>query len=229
MIRSMRFGMFILLVAIAGLGPALAAPLPIGSIVGSKNAILDGQQALPHTAVLSGDSLQVNDGLAMVTLDQGNHMLLGQGTQASFVREADGVTVSLARGNVSLYHPESSTGFQVKAGDVTVVPAQGYKTLGEVAMVNGLVVVTAKDGRLQVEKNGSTQEVSSGKTITVATETARAPMPDPSGKRHVKHIFHLSSSDLLYVGLAAEAGGAATAIVLATRTPKQASPVTPAP
>ncbi|MCL5006490.1 MAG: hypothetical protein M1404_08130 [Acidobacteria bacterium] len=229
MIRGSRFSLLILFIAMAGLCPALASPLPIGSIIGSQNAILDGQQALPDTVVLSGDNLQVNDGLAMVTFDQGNRMILGHNTEASFLREADEVTVSLTRGNMSLYHPETSRDFRVKVGDVTVAPAQGDKTLGEVAMVDGLLLVTAKDGALQVERAGTTKEVSAGKTITIATTAARAPAPNPSGNRHLKHIFHPSKKDLLILGLAAEAGGGATAIVLGTRSPKAASPVTPGP
>jgi len=227
MMRRIRLCLLILFTAAAGLGPALASPLPIGSIVGSTDAILDGQQALPDTAVLSGDSLQVNDGLAMVALGQGSRMILGHDTEASFLQEPDAVTVSLSRGNMSLYHSATSRDFRVKIGDVTVSPAQGYKTLGEVAMADGLLLVTAKGGALQIEKAGTTQVVSAGKTITLPMAPDRSPTPNPSGNRHLKHIIHLSPAVLLYLGLAAEAGGAATAIVLGTRSSAPASPVTP--
>jgi hypothetical protein len=229
MMRRIRLSLLILLTAFAGLGPALAGPLPIGSILGSKNATLDGQQAIAHTTVLSGDSLQVRDGLALVTLDQGNRMIMGRDTAASFLREADAVSVSLTRGNLSLYHPEASSGFRVKVGDVTVAPAKGYKTLGEIAMVDGLLLVTAKDGVLQVEEAGTTQEVSKGKTITLATAAASAPAPTPPGNRHIKHILRVSPAALLYLGIAAGAGGVAWAIVESTSSGKPASPITPTP
>jgi hypothetical protein len=206
---------------------AISSPMPLGSLLGSKNAVLDGQAPLPHTTLLDGDNLRVNDGLAMVSLAQGNRMVLGRQTQASFLRDADAVTVSLTQGNLSLFHPQASKSFRIKAGDVTVSPAKGYRTLGEVAMADGLLAVTAKDGELQVEKGGAVQEVSKGKTITIATAAAGAPTPDPQGRQHVKHIISISPAVLLYLGLAAEAGFVAWAIVNANSGGQPASPVTP--
>src|SRR5579872_5763944 len=151
-----RMGISSVLVPLGALGlavvTAIGGSMPIGALMGGQNVTVDGQTPLPHTTLLSGDNLQVNNGLAMVTLDQGNRMILGRETQASFLREADAVSVSLTEGNLSLYHPETSKVFRVKAGDVTVAPAKGYRTLGEIAMVDGLLSVTAKDGVLQVEK-----------------------------------------------------------------------------
>jgi len=180
------------LIVIMGLAAAMAmaSPAAIGSLVGSKNATLDGQVPLPRSTVLNGDNLQVhNDGLAMVALEQGNRMVLGTGTEASFTRDAEGVMVSMTRGNMSLFHPGTGETFRVKTGDVTVLPAPGYKTLGEIAMENGFLVVTAKDGALQVEKAGTTKKVIKGQTITIATAADRAPTPvPPPGNRHVKHV-----------------------------------------
>lgn len=211
-----------------GLAVALASPVAVGSLMGSKNARLDGQAALPHTALLSGDSLQVNDGLAMVTLDQGNRMILGSETEASFLREADAVSVSLTRGNLALYHPQASQLFRVKVGDVTVAPAKGVRTMGEVAMVDGLLVVTAKDGTLQVEKAGTTREVSKGKTITMATAAGSAPAPVPAGNEHLKHILTVSPTALLYLGVGAEVGATVWAVVdTSSSGGPAASPVAP--
>jgi hypothetical protein len=230
MMRKIRLSLLILFTAAVGLGPALAGPLPIGSIVGSQNAVLDGQQALPHTAVLSGDNLQVNDGMALVALDQGNRMIMGGQSEASFLRGTEGITVSLTRGNVSLYHPETSTGMHVEVGGVTVAPAKGEKTLGEIAMVDGLVVVTTKDGKLLVDGNGSTQEVSKGKTITIPAKPERAPMPSPSGNRHLNR----NRIKALAVIVGGGAAVALTAIALSgSNAPgcpqNQASPATPPP
>ncbi len=182
MMRRIVLSSVLVLVGVMGLAvaPATAgSPISIGSLVGSKNATLDGQAPLPNTTVWSGDRLLVNNGFAMVALDQGNRMILGRGTEASFSREADGVTVSLTRGNMSLYHPQSSQGLRVRVSDLTVAPVQGYKTLGEVAMADGWVVVTAKQGTLQVEHQGRTEQVAEGKTVTLPVKTARAPVPNP--------------------------------------------------
>lgn len=206
---------------------AMGSSAPIGSLVGSKNATLDGHVPLPYTTVLNGDTLQVNDGLAMVALNHGNRMMLGRGSEVSFSREAGDITVSLARGNMSLYHAEAGTGLKVKVGNVIVAPAQGYKAMGEVAMVDGLLLVTAKDGMLRVERSGTTEEVSKGKTITISTTAARAPAPVPPGNLHIKHI--LSKKDLIYLGLGAEVGGATIALVELTRTGATVSTVAPIP
>jgi len=229
--KQFRITSVLMLAALMGLGMTMAfgGPVPVGSLLGSTNATLDGQAPLPHTTLLSGDNLRVNDGLAMVTLDQGNRMVMGRDTEASFLQEADAVSVSLTRGNLSLYHPEASHGFRVKVGDVTVAPAKGYKTMGQIAMADGLLVVTAKNGALQVEKGGTTQEVSQGKTITIATTAARAPAPSPAGNRHIKRILRVSPAALLFLGVGATAGFTAWAIVNATSGGKPASPVTPTP
>ncbi|HZT71943.1 MAG TPA: hypothetical protein VFC10_19635 [Terriglobia bacterium] len=227
MLRTTFFNQCAAIIAgtIVAAATTFGSPAPVGWLLGSRNATLDGQAALPHTAVLNGDNLQVSDGLAMLTLQQGNRMVAGRDTEASFLQEGQAVTVSLTRGTVSLYHPASSGAFQVKAGDVTVAPAGNGPALGEIAMVNGLVLVTAKDGALKVEKAGVAQEVSKGKTVTV--QSSAAPEPLPQGKRHMKHIFKLSPEALLILGLAAEAGGTAWAIEAATTSGKPASPVVP--
>ncbi|HET7101824.1 MAG TPA: hypothetical protein VFJ52_11790, partial [Terriglobia bacterium] len=124
----------------------------------------------------------------VVALDAGNRMVFGRETEASFLREAKNVTVLLSRGNVSMYHPGTSAGVAVKAGDVTVSPAAGNKTLGEVAMLDGSLVVTAKQGNLQVERQGRTEQVLEGKTVTMPV-TAAAPVPSPAappaGNAHI--------------------------------------------
>lgn len=229
MIGKVGFRSVLILLGVIGLAAAtaLGSPGAIGSLVGSKNATLDGQVPLPYTTVLNGDTLQVNNGLAMVSLNHGGRMMLGSNTEASFSRQPDGVTVSLNRGNVSLYHAQQGTGFKVKVGDVTVAPARGYRTIGEVAMADGLLLVTAKNGALKVEKAGTAEEVSEGKTITISTTADRAPTPVPPGNLHIKHI--ISGKDLIYLGVGAEVAGATIAVVELTRSSATVSTVTPTP
>ncbi|MEJ2007956.1 MAG: hypothetical protein P8Z30_07335 [Acidobacteriota bacterium] len=225
-----RIGLTSLITMVAALGLTAAtvagASLPVGSLVGSRNASLDGHVLLPHTTLLNGDNLQVNnDGLAVLALDHGNRMILGCGTAASFTRGARGVTVAMSSGNVSLFHPQASQTFRVTTGDVTVTPAHGYRTTGEIALVNGLLVVTAKEGRLQVEKAGTTKEVTRGKTIAIATTAGRTPTPAPPGNPHVRHI--ISHKALFYVGVGAGAVGLTAVTIALTRSTPVASPVLP--
>jgi hypothetical protein len=166
-----------LLVAMAASVSAFAGSAVVGSVAGSTNATLGGQVLLPNTTIFSGDSLTVKDGAAVVAVGQGSRLVFGRETVASFLREAAELTVLLGQGNVSLCTAEGA-GLRVKVGEVSILPAAGYKTLGEVALLNGAVVVTAKEGKLRVEGNGPAVEVVKGKTITVL---ARGPQGGAAG------------------------------------------------
>jgi hypothetical protein len=187
--RLMQLGLTMAAVMGIGVMPMLAGSAAVGSIAGSRNATLSGEALVPNTTVFSGDHLQVRDGVAVVALDQGNRMVFGRETEASFLREAKDVTVLLRRGNVSMYHPGASLGVEVKAGGVTVRPAAGYVTRGEVAMLDGSLVVTAKQGMLEVERQGRTEQVAEGKTVTLPVTAAAAPVPSPAappaGNAHI--------------------------------------------
>ncbi len=179
---KLRVSLFLLLLGIVASMPAFAGSAVIGSVAGSMNATIGGQSVLPNTTVFSGDSLRVNDGAAVVAIGNATRMVFGRDTLVSFLRDSDEVTVLLSQGNVSVYHPDEGVPLRVKVGDVSILPAKGFKTLGEVAMAGGTVVITAKEGMLRVEGNGSAQEVAKGKTITVPAKakTARAPQPGGS-------------------------------------------------
>jgi len=176
---KVRVGMLVLLAGVLTVA-GYAGSAVIGSVAGSKNATVGGQALAPNTTLFSGDSLKVKDGVAVVAMGQGSRMVFGRETEASFLRERDSVTVLLGQGNVSMYHPEEGVGMRVKVGAVTVEPAAGYKTLGDVAMVNGAVVVTAKEGMLRVEGNGPAMEVAKGKTIRVNAPGAAGPQGAPA-------------------------------------------------
>ncbi len=170
-----RLTLLVLLGALVASVSAFAGSAVIGSVAGSMNATIGGQALMPNTTVFSGDSLQVKDGAAVVAVGQGSRLVFGRETVASFLRDEGEVTVLLGQGNVSMYHPSDRVGLRVKVGEISVTPAAGYKTLGEVAMANGAVMVTAKEGMLRVEGSGPAVEVAKGKTITLHAKAARAP------------------------------------------------------
>ncbi len=170
---------WVLLGTLAG-ARAFAGSAVIGSVAGSKNATIDGQLVLPHTTIVSGDSLQVNDGAAVVAIGDTGRMVFGRQTTVSFFREGDEVTVVLNRGDLAMYHPQDGVALRVKVGDVTVMPVKGFKTLGEVAMVGSGVVITAKEGSFRVEGNGSALEVAKGKTVAIAMKAAATGNPGPA-------------------------------------------------
>ena len=168
----LRVTLFALLVGAVATVPALAGSAVIGSVAGSMNATVGGQSLLPNTTIFSGDSLQVRDGVAVIAMGNNSRVIFGRDTVASFLRDSNEVTVLLNQGNVSMLHPNDGTAVRVKAGNISVTPAAGFKTLGEVAMLNGSVIVTAKEGALQVDNNGTTKNVSKGQTIVFSPKTA---------------------------------------------------------
>ena len=188
--------------------PMLAGSAVIGSVAGSTNATMDGQALMAKTTVFSGDSLQVKEGAAVVALGSQSRLVFGRETAASFLREGREVTVLLGRGNVSLYQGQAGMSLRVKVGTVTVQPTGEYKTLGEVAMLNGVVVVRAKEGKLRVESEGRAQEIVKGKTVTVSAErrTARAPQGGAGSG-----VAAISASTAMQVG--SVAAGAASAVM----------------
>ena len=168
----LRLTFFALLMGAVATVPALAGSAVIGSVAGSMNASIGGQSLLPNTTIFSGDSLQVRDGVAVIAVGNSSRVIFGRDTVASFLRDSNEVTVLLSQGNVSMLHPNDGTPVRVKAGEISITPAAGFKTLGEVAMLNGSVVVTAKEGALQVEDHGATKNVAKGQTIVISPKTA---------------------------------------------------------
>ena len=168
----------VFLLALVAAAPAYAGSAVIGLVAGSSNASVGGETILPNTTLYSGDSLQVNDGMAVDTLGSTSRMAFGRHAVASFRRDSLEVTVLLRQGDVSLFHAENTMPVRVKVGDVSVVPVSGFKTFGEVAVVNGEVVVTTRDGRLRVEGNSQAIDMAKGGTITVS---AKATAPQSAG------------------------------------------------
>jgi len=169
---AIRVSLLMILSLMIVVVPAMAGSAVVGSVAGSTNATVGGQSLLPNTTIFSGDSLQVRDGVAVVAIGKSGRMVFGRDTSASFLRDASAVTVLLSQGNVSVFHPGDGTVVRVKAGSVSVAPTAGFKSLGEVAMLNGAVVVTAKEGSLLVDDHGASKTVAKGQTIVIAPKTA---------------------------------------------------------
>jgi len=231
-----RVPVLVLLLGLVAALPTFAGSAVIGSVAGSMNATVGGQTLLPNTALFSGDSLQVKDGVAVVAMGNGSRMVFGRDTVASFLRDTNEVTVLLSQGLVSVYHPEGSAAMRVKVGDISVLPVVGFKTLGEVAMLNGTVVVTTKEGSLRVENSGQTVDVAKGKTIAIPAKTARAPQGGAAaggaaGGAHMSGATALSVAGLGASGASvvtssvavSRAGGAKDAATMASSTASSAA------
>ncbi|MGD0921566.1 MAG: hypothetical protein ABSA70_07365 [Terriglobia bacterium] len=197
-----RVSLLVLLVVLAASVSAFGGSAVVGSVAGSMNATMGGQALLPNTTVFSGDSLAVKDGAAVVAVEPGSRLVFGRETVASFLRETGEVTVLLGQGNVSLYRAAEGVSLRVKVGEVSILPVAGFKTLGEVALLNGVVVVTAKEGKLRVEGSGPAVEVVKGKTITLSAREARSPQGGAAGSGGSAGISSSTGLQLATVGAA---------------------------
>jgi hypothetical protein len=205
--KRMQRALIIVAAMMLAVGPMYAGSAIIGSVAGSKNATIDGQALVPNTTVFSGDSLRVKDGAAVVAVGRGSRLVFGEETVASFLREGTDVTVLLGQGNVLLYQGQAGVNLAVKVGSLRVAPTGGYKTLGEIAMVNGAVVVKAREGKLRVEGNGPAVEVVKGKTITV--KEARTAGRAPQGGAAAGGVSAIQVATLAGSGVSAVLGGVA--------------------
>jgi hypothetical protein len=198
---------------------ALSAPLALagaalGTIAGAVNATVSGEAIQPDTVVFSGDTLQIGDRGAVVVMTSGNRVVFGQRTAASFRKGSNEVAVLLQGGNLSMYHPTSAESLCVRLGPLSVSPMKGFNTLGDVAMLNGVAVVTAKEGKLRLERNGSVVEVRTGQTVTVSTKVAREPQGAPSAGAGAPPAHHGGSSSLVqWITLGVGAVGATVGLV----------------
>ncbi|HLQ32157.1 MAG TPA: hypothetical protein VK457_05675, partial [Chloroflexota bacterium] len=111
---------------------ARASSAAIGSVTATTNATLNGQPLLPRSAIFSGDTLAVKNGAVEIALSDGSRLVFGQDTEASFLGEGTLVTAVLGQGTVVLFHPKGSAGLQLKVSDFLIVPAEEFKTQGEV-------------------------------------------------------------------------------------------------
>jgi hypothetical protein len=177
-----------LLLATTGCIPLSAGLTPLGSVAGSTNATIGGQVPLPNTLIFPGETLKVADGAAVISLYNGIRLVFGQDTTGSFLQYRSELVVLLEQGSLSVYQRNGAGTVRVKAGEISVVPELGFQTLGQVAMLNGAVVVTSKTGMLRVDGNGSHVEVPQGRTITIRPRSGRAPQVAGSSGSHLPAV-----------------------------------------
>jgi hypothetical protein len=164
-----------LALGMAALPPAFAGSAVIGSVAGSSETTVDGVALQPSTTLFSGDTLQVRGGFAVVAVGKTSRLVFGRETVASLLHERNEVTVLLRQGNISLFHPDDSVAVRVKAGDISVSPGPGSKTLGEIAMLDGYLVITSKEGALLVDNGDQTLRVVKGEPLTITSRLGQAP------------------------------------------------------
>jgi len=198
----------VLTFALVAAVPSFAGSSIVGSVAGSLNTTIGGQPAINGSTVFSGDSLKVKDGAAVVTFGRGSRAVFGRNSEVSFSRQGENITAHLASGTVSIFQPvEERNGMRVKFDNVTVGPTGGYKTLGEVAMVDGAVAVRTKEGMMSVSfADGKTTEVPAGEVMRLVPNPQRAPQ-EAAGSQHFGQSNWVEYAALGAAGVAAVLAG----------------------
>jgi hypothetical protein len=170
----LHMAVVITLLSLAASVRVQAGSAVIGSVAGTVNATLDGQTLLPNSVVFNGDRIQVRNGVVVLALDHDSRVALGRDSVAGFVRDSTGVTVVVKLGDVSIFHPATAHGIRVKVDGTVARPLLDHKSLSEVAVLAGMIVVTAKEGPLDVSQNGKTVRLEEGRTIFFPRKTVRS-------------------------------------------------------
>jgi hypothetical protein len=144
----------------------------IGVVTESSKASIGGSPVLRGQTVLSGDSLLVGEGAAVILLApttptaRAVTVTLRRDTQVSFQREPDGSTIALlARGDLSFSHESGNPDFGVRTGNVTIRPASHLRTLGVVTISEGALTIAAASGSVRLEESGQPMEIPEGKAV----------------------------------------------------------------
>jgi len=144
----------------------------IGVVTESSKASIGGSPVLRGQTVLSGDSLLVGEGAAVILLApttataRATTVTLRRDTQVSFQREPDGSTIALlARGDLSFSHNSGNPDFGVRTGNVTIRPASQLRTVGVVTISEGSLTIAAASGSVRLEESGQPMEIPEGKAV----------------------------------------------------------------
>jgi len=167
--------------------PAFGGSNVVGAVVAAKNASVGGVAVMPGHTIFSGDDLRVEYGMTLVTMGKGSRMVFGRDTLASFERNSSEVTALLERGSVSVYHPmDDLMPLRLEVGNLSIVPAEGFGTLGEVVVTGEGVVIKTAQGLLRVEADGTGQafQVAKGETVKFVPRTAAAPQQQGGAQPH---------------------------------------------
>ena len=165
---------FLLCSAISGL-PSTAGSMIVGSAIAGSHAMVAEREMRPGATILNGDRVQVADGTALVSLEDGSRMTLGSNTVLSFETQPRGVKGVLEKGTVDFFHPATDSPTRLEIADVEVVPGSGFETFGAIAMTGDTLIVVTSKGSLRIQGGGESVDVPEGKMITLHSHPARAP------------------------------------------------------
>jgi len=167
-----------------------------GSVIPSSSALFNGD--VIATAVASAATIDANGSMVLVMPNssvqfKGNYLDMGSGD----------VVVT------------TSKGMAVKVGKFTISPAATQSAKFEVSHVGGMVIISARQGSVNISDGKNTETIPEGQQMTRADSDQVASKKDkaPAGATSAVHM----STTALWIAGGVAAAGATAGILLATR------------
>jgi len=188
--------------------PTLVFASGAAMLTTAGHATVNGSDSPNSSAVFDGDVIATPIGAAATIDSQGSMVLVMPNSSVQF----KGNAVDMGNGDVVV---TTSKAMAVKVGKFTITPAAGQSAKFEVSHAAGMIVISARQGSLNISDGKNTQVLQEGQQTTQSDsgELAAKDQTPASGTSAV----HVSKTTAWWIGGGIAAGGATAAILLATR------------
>jgi len=178
-------------------------------VITAGHAMVNGSVIPSSSAVFKGDVIDTAVASAATIDAEGSQVLVMPNSSVQF----KGNYVDMGNGDVVV---TTSKGMAVKVGKFNIAPAASQSAKFEVSHVGGMVIISARQGSLNISDGKNTQLLAEGQQVTRADSDQVASIKDqtPAG---ATSAVHMSKTTALLIGGGAAAAAATVGIVLATR------------
>ena len=178
-------------------------------LITAGHAMVNGSVIPSSSALFKGDVINTAVASAATIDAEGSQVLVMPNSSVQF----KGSYVDMGNGDVVV---TTSKGMAVKVGKFNIAPAGAQAAKFEVSHVGGMVIISARQGSLNISDGKNTQLLAEGQQVTRADSDQVASIKDqtPAG---ATSAVHMSKTTLLLIGGGVAAAGATVGIVLATR------------
>ena len=178
-------------------------------VITAGHAMVNGSVIPSSSAVFEGDVIDTAVASAATIDSEGSMVLVNPNSSVQF----KGNYVDMGNGDVIV---TTSKGMAVKVGKFTISPAASQSAKFEVSHVGGMVIISARQGSLNLSDGKNTEVVPEGQQITRADSDQVANIKDQTPASGTSAV-HMSKTTALWIAGGVAAAGATAGIVLATR------------
>jgi hypothetical protein len=173
------------------------------------HAMVNGSDSPSSSAVFEGDVIATAVASAATIDSEGSMVLVMPNSSVQF----KGNYVDMGNGDVVV---TTSKAMAVKVGKFTIAPAATQSAKFEVSHVGGMVIISARQGSLNISDGKNTEVVPEGQQITRSDSDQIANIKDQTPATATSAV-HMSKTTALWLVGGVAAAGATAGIVLATR------------